>query len=60
MQTKEEQEQKCPKASEGVSQERGRKPQKGGPRKGGGESLTKGWPRKGGGEASEKDLVPEH
>ena len=46
-------------ASEGVSQERGRKHQKGGPRKGGegitkggprkaGASIAKGWPRKGG------------
>ena len=69
MRTKDEQEKGCPRASQGVFQERGGKPQKGCPRKEG-ESI-RGGPRKGGkasqrdgpggeGEASERDLVPEH
>ena len=69
MRTKEEQEKGCPRASEGVSQERGeslrrgvpgkgRKHQKGGPRKGG-KATQRDGPGAGGGEASERDLVPE-
>ena len=53
MWTKEEQEKGCPRA-EGVSQARGRKHQKGGPRKG--EKHHKGMAKSGGG-APERDFT---